>query len=422
MNVKTLLGGSVLLIWMTMLCPLAAISAEVNYDEAKVGSYTLPDPLRMADGRAVTNASQWQNLRRPEILEQFQREMYGRFLPRPAEVRFHLLNDPKPALDGLAIRRDIRMEITGATSGTAMTFTLYLPRNAKQPVPVFLGVHLFDTAREFPSPAVGRRLPDSKPPTGEDNLAVGRQVANQILERGYGLASVDIQHLAPDSATNYHSGVLRLMGRAPGGKVSPDESGALGIWAWGLCRALDYLETLPEVNARQVVVIGHSRMGKTALWAAANDERFAIAISNCSGCGGAALNRRNYGETLAIITKAFPYWFGSRLPAHAGHEDKLPVDQHELIALIAPRPVYIASAVEDRWADPKGEFLAALHAEPVYLLLNAGGLGVSSQPAPDQPVGETIGYHLRSGQHDLTDYDWQQYLSFTDRQFGRAKP
>lgn len=422
MNAKTIFGYASLLLGLSMLYPLAALSAEVNYDEAKVGSYTLPDPLRMADGRVVTNASMWRRLRRPEILEQFQREVYGRFLPRPAEVRFHPLREPQPALEGRAIRRDIQMDITGATQGTALTFTLYLPTGAQKPVPVFLGVHLFDTARDYLLPAVARRLPGSQPPTGEENIAIGRQVANRILEQGYGLASVDIQHLAADSATNYQAGVLRLFGRAQEGTASPEETGALGVWAWGLCRVLDYLESLPEVNARQVVVIGHSRMGKTALWAAANDERFAMAIANCSGCAGASLSRRNYGETLAIITKAFPFWFCGRLLVHANHVDGLPVDQHELIALIAPRPVYIASAVEDRWADPQGEFLAAWHAEPVYRLLNAGGLGVTSQPAADRPVGDTIGYHLRSGQHDLTDYDWQQYLHFVDRQLGRVRP
>ncbi|HSA02350.1 MAG TPA: hypothetical protein P5055_16595 [Candidatus Paceibacterota bacterium] len=200
MNAKAVFRHSTFLFWLFILCRLAALSAEINYDESKVGSYTLPDPLRMSDGRIVTNASMWFRLRRPEILQQFQREVYGRFLPRPAGVRFIQLREENQALDGRALRRDIQVDITGMTNGTALTFTLYLPSGAQKPVPVFLGVHLFDTAREYPLPAVTRRLPGSKPSTPEENIAVGRQVANRILEQGYGLASVDINHLAPDSA------------------------------------------------------------------------------------------------------------------------------------------------------------------------------------------------------------------------------
>lgn len=400
---------------------LATIStaAGANYDEAKAGNLALPDPLQMEDGRSVTDAAMWYRLRRPEILRRFQREVYGQPLLRPAGQRFRVARVDRDALDGRATRRDIEVDVAAATNGTVLKFTLFLPNTASKPVPVFVGVHLFDTTHAHPRPAVARRLPGATQPSVEANVRVGNEIADLILARGYGLASLNIEDLAPDTATNYWKGAARLFGRTEAGPPGPEETGALGLWAWGLSRAMDYFETTPDVDARRVIVIGHSRMGKTALWAGANDERFAAVISNNSGCGGAALSRRNFGETVAIITRAFPHWFCGNFLKYAGREENLPVDQHQLLALIAPRPIYVASAVEDRWADPRGEFLAALHAEPVYRLLNAGGLGVTEMAPPDQPVGETIRYHLRQGQHDLTDYDWNQYLDFADRCFGR---
>jgi hypothetical protein len=223
----------------------------------------------------------------------------------------------------------------------------------------------------------------------------------------------------PDHIEGWRDGIrgyaLKLAGRT---ERAPDEWGALGAWAWGLCRALDYLETNPAVDADRVVVFGHSRLGKTALWAGAQDQRFALVISNNSGEGGASLARRNFGENIAFSIDHASWRYCGRFRDFIDREDELPFDQHMLLGLIAPRPVYVSSATEDQLADPKGEFLTTVHAEPIYRLFGLRGVDTTQWPQPDKPVGSTIGYHLRTGRHAITAYDWQQFLNFADRHLG----
>jgi hypothetical protein len=239
------------------------------------------------------------------------------------------------------------------------------------------------------------------------------------VSEGFAVATYYYGDVEPDHPEGWKTGVRAFLSKA-GSETDWKEGdwGAIGAWAWGLSRVADFLQTETAVDGKKLAVIGHSRLGKTSLWAGAQDERFGIVISNNSGEGGAAIMRRNFGETTAIITKAFPHWFTKTYSSYANNEAACPIDSHMFIALAAPRAVYIASAETDRWADPKGEFLSGLHAQPVFALFGKTGYGVSEQPPLNTPVGDSIRYHIRTGKHDVTRYDWEQYLAFARSHFG----
>ncbi|MEY3530297.1 MAG: hypothetical protein RLZ70_1365, partial [Verrucomicrobiota bacterium] len=252
-------------------------------------------------------------------------------------------------------------------------------------------------------------------------LQASRWQAELLVSRGYGLATVYCGDFEPDHPEGWKEGIRAVYASKDPAVVRADNDwGCIGAWAWGLSRSLDALERNPAVDAKRVAVIGHSRLGKASLWAGAQDTRFAFVVSNESGCGGAALGKRIFGETVGVIAgyykgRGFPHWFAPKYVTYAEREDRMPLDQHYVLALIAPRPLYVASAVEDRWADPKGEFLGALHAEPVFKLLGRQGMGVSEPPAVGVAVGKDLGYHNRPGKHDVTVEDWRHYLDFADR-------
>lgn len=404
----------------------SAKSAEkANTDESKVPEYTLPDPLVDAAGMPVTSIDQWKTRRRPELLRLFETEEYGRVPADRPQLKFATTSEDKAALGDKAIRKEITIDVSTPRGHVPLHLLLYAPKEKKHS-PAFLGLNFHGNQVVANDDGIALAtcwvLNQSSLGIVEHRATEasrGSQAANwqveTCIDRGYAVATMCCGDIEPDSPEGISQGVRPLFFRAGQTRPDDDEWGAIAAWAWGLSRALDYLETEPLVDAKRVAVWGHSRLGKTALWAGAQDERFAIVISNDSGCGGAALSKRVFGETVGIINRSFPHWFCGNFKKYNQRESELPLDQHELIALIAPRPIYVASASEDQWADPKGEFLSAVNAEPVYRLLGCQGLGTSEMPAVDQSIGESIGYHVRTGKHDTTAFDWQQYLNFADR-------
>jgi hypothetical protein len=410
--------------------PLGVSSVRpVNYEESRVPAYTLPDALRFNDGSPVRCPEAWRR-RRGELLELFAAHVYGTTPTLVATPRFDLVEEGTDALGGRAVRRQVRITVAVGTRSLSMDLLLYLPRGASahQRVPVFLGLNFDGNHTVAADPAI--RLPrrwthagDGKAAPQAADTARGRAAAawpvETILARGYGLATMYYGDIEPDDPHGFADGVRGLFAAATA--AGSGTWGALAAWALGLRWACTYLRGDPGVDPARVAVMGHSRLGKAALWAAAQDEGFALVVSNNSGCGGAALFRREFGESVARINDAFPHWFCPAFRQYDDREQELPVDQHMLLALMAPRPLYVASAQDDLWADPRGEFLAALGATPVYRLLGHEGLATREMPPAGRPVPHgRIGYHLRPGGHGVTMYDWECFLEFADRHLGSS--
>ncbi len=420
-----LVAAGVLLILSNVV--MSAASRPARLDESPVPPYTLPDPLTFADGAPVRDPAAWRTRRRPELLELFAREVYGRTpVGRPQGMHWKVTSVDRDALGGAATRKEVTIWLASGRTGPALQLLIYVPNTAKDggPCPAFLGLNFYGnhTVHGDPGITLSKAWVVSEAPGVVDHHATeaargtdaSKWQIETVLARGYASVTAYCGDLCPDRPDGLSAGVNAWLGQ-PGPNDRPGDAwGAIGVWAWGLSRALDYLETDRDIDATRVAVHGHSRLGKTALWAGAQDERFALVISNDSGCGGAALNKRIHGETVASINAAFPHWFCPNFRRYNGHEAALPVDQHELLALIAPRPLYVASAEDDDWADPRGEFLSTQAAGPVYNLLGRTALDGEDVPPVNQPVGGALRYHIRPGKHDLTAYDWSCYLDFAD--------
>lgn len=412
---------------LLLVAPAWAATSERNTDESKVLPYTLPDLLMTKDGRRVTDAALWQNVRRRELLDDFATSTYGRTPAIPVNVRAQVLATKRDAVDGLATRTLVELRFFDDPKAPKLTLMLYVPNAARGPVPALLGLNYYGLASVEADPTLP--LTDQwMRPTAEMGIVKNRATDKTrgihasrwplalALRRGYAVATYYYGDLESDHPEGWRDGLRGyLMGKEGRTARGPHEWGAIGVWAWGLSRSLDYLQTVPGIDPRRVTVFGHSRHGKTSLWAGAQDERFAAVISNDSGEGGASLGRRNFGETITDSVRVNIFWYCEHYKTFAGRAAERPVDQHMLLALAAPRPLYVASATRDDGADPRGEFLATVHASPAYSLFGYAGMDTKEMPPPDRPVGQRIGYHVRTGDHDITAYDWEQFMNFLDR-------
>ncbi|RYY20152.1 MAG: acetylxylan esterase [Chitinophagaceae bacterium] len=370
------------------IAPFFTVPAEYRQ---QLGSYR--PPLKFYDGRVVKTPEDWK-LRRKEILYLFSKNVYGQMPKSYDSINFVLVNADYTAMSGRAHMKQVRIEVWKKGEMLPINVVLFLPARAPKPVAAFI--------------LINNR--------GTENTDVTRKTrstfwpAELVIDSGYAVAAFHVNDAAPDNPEHYQDGVLQLY---PEQIKAADGMKAVGAWAWAASRVMDYLLTDTQIDPKQVAVVGHSRGGKAALWAGAQDQRFKYVFSNCSGNTGAALSRRMFGETVKKINTSFPHWFNDNYKKFNDSVNKLPVDQHMLIGLIAPRPVYITNATKDLWADPVGSFLALKEAEKVYSLYSLkSGLG-HTLPLPENPVIEsTLGYHLRTGEHDLNIYDWTQFVKF----------
>jgi hypothetical protein len=393
--------------------PTEVAGIPVNYDEAKTGAYTLPAPLVLSNGQRVRDAKTWQDKRRPEIVRLFEDNEYGRAPGRPKNMSFDVFDKGTPAMGGKALRKQITIYFTADKNGPKEDIILYLPPDAKKPVPVLFTINFSPNAGIFDDPGVklgemwGR---DHKRVPAVRGQGLGRMKIDELLAKGFGVAGLYYGDIEPDFVGGTGLGIRPK-------DPAPDEWGAISAWAWGMSRAMDYFETDRAVDAKRVAIYGVSRLGKTVMWAGAHDPRFAAVVASCSGEGGAALSRRNYGETIAhlVAPSRYPYQFAGNYAKWAKDPNQAPMDAHMLIALIAPRPLFLNTGSEDGWSDPKGEFLAAVAAEPVYKLLGKTGVGVTEVPAAGAMVGETVVYRMHAGGHGTMPGDWEYILQFLQK-------
>ena len=398
--------------------PAVVAGIPVNYDQAKAGTYTLADPLRLEDGKPVRDAKTWWTKRRPQIVKLFETQQYGIAPGRPKDESFDVV-ERGTAFDGKAMRRQVVISFSKDPSWPKIHLLVYLPAAAKQPVPMYFTISFAPNQCVTDDPAIipgeiwsPKTQTKVMPP--QRYCFFGHVPVERLLDAGFGVASFYYCDVDPDYAAGFKDGI-RVHYLKPGQtKRAPDAWGSIAAWAWGMSRVEDYFETDPQIDAQRVAIQGVSRLGKTVMWAGAHDQRFAAVIASCSGEGGAALSHRDFGETIAHLTapKRYPYQFAQNYAKWGGFPDKAPMDANLLVALIAPRPLLLQTGSTDYWSDPKGEFLAEVAAGPVYRLLGKDPLDTDEWPAPKTPILHDLAYYMHEGGHGMLPSDWDVYLEF----------
>ena len=387
----------------------------VNTDEALVGDYRLPDPLVSLDGTAITTAQQWFELRRPELMEQFETWEYGKASDR-SEVSCEVFDEGTLAYDGKALRKQVTLYFSEDRKHKA-DLVVYVPAESKEPVPLLLHISFFPNHLTVADPGVrkGMRWDREGKLTWEaGDWKVAPLDVERFVSNGLGIATIYYGDIEPDFGKGILYGIrgyyLDLKQHYP----ADDEWGAIAAWSWGLSAAMDYLQTDALVAGDKVAVTGFSRLGKTALWTGVTDERFAMVIPCLSGEGGAALSRRNFGETIAhmVSRNRFYYWFCENRQLFAQDPSSSPVDAHQLLALVAPRPLLLITGETDDWSDAKGEFLSAVAAGPVYELLGKQSLGTDVLPEVGTPILHDMGYVMHAAGHTVLPEDWDLMIEF----------
>ena len=390
----------------------------INYDESKIPPYTLPDVVTAVDGQKIRTVKQWE-ANRPALLKLFAENVYGTTSKLTFKQHF-LVTKTKEVFGGKAIQKQVSIFFDDYPTLSPINILLYVPKGVKNP-PVFMGLNfegnhslILDADIPITKNWMLEYKKDSTRVKNHQALEGSRGTAGietwpfeKIISAGFAVATAYCGDIEPDYPEGWKTSLRGVIGNR-----ETNTWGAMGAWAWGLSRMLDYVQSDKDIDGKKAIVVGHSRLGKAAFWAAAQDTRFAAYISNESGEGGAALARRWYGETVEIINTKFPHWFSDKFKTYNQNVNALPIDQHQLVALIAPRPIYISSAEEDQWSDPTGEFLSLKNAKPVYQLYSKKTFAEEARPPVDQPIGSHIRYHYRSGKHNMTVYDWEQYLKF----------
>lgn len=409
-----------LLVTVLLFCVFASAMAQVDkydeaiYKESEVPEYELPDLLTTFDGEKVRSVEQWKQTRRPEIIKFFAENMYGKVpLPvDPIQKTFKVISKDKNCLEGLCTKKEVMVTFKNSRGSVDMPMVVFVPNTAEDPVPAIYWFSLTDIKNG------GFELQNPQ------NFGMTRNGAplKQLMLRGIALISLDAGTLGDinkSEADTLNGGIFELFFKAGQTNTRDDEWGLLGAWAYAMSGGMDYIIKDKNINSEQVAAMGVSVGGKATLWTAAQDPRIDMVLSVTSGHGGDALWRRQFGEILENMTTWLPRWLCRNAKKYAGDVDKMPVDQHMLLGAIAPRPIYVSSAMYDYWADPKGQWLGAYHASPIYKLYGKEvAFDSEEQPHPNTPIIKSqIGYHVRTGFHGLELYDWERYMEFIEYHF-----